>query len=318
MMLPKIPNKAQIALECVLTLIQGVPDFYQEDLFKNSAQQPQRKDYLCMSVPLDFNTHASFDKSSKTLNETGGESITDTMNSLIDKALQQDHAQKPERSYLGASRLGEPCARALQYEYTQTPRDTPFTGQTLRIFEMGHMLEKRTWKWLQGAGFEIETYHPTTGELYEFSVAQGQLQGHVDGILWNVPEGLESEIKVPAVWECKSLNAKSWKYLVEKGVKVAKPVYAVQIALYQAYLEDLIPVLSKNPALLTAVNKDTAELYHEWVPFDAGLAQTASDRAVTILRATQAGETLPRITQDSDSFYCRFCNWQTTCWKESL
>jgi hypothetical protein len=84
----------------------------------------------------------------------------------------------------------------------------------------------------------------------------------------------------------------------------------------QGSLEDTIPGLSQNPALLTAVNKDTAQLYHEFVPFDAGLAQTASDRAVHILRATQAGETLPRISQDLNSFYCRFCHWQTTCRKE--
>ena len=257
-----------------------------------------------MSTDLDFNY----------FNHTSP--LSDGINKLIDDDLQHKNGQHPQRDYLGASRLGEPCVRALQYEYTQTPRDKAYTGQTLRIFEMGHTLEKMAWNWLQGAGFEIETHQPTTGEVYGFSVAQGQLQGHVDGIVWQVPEGLEQDIQVPAIWECKSLNARSWKQLVEKGVKIAKPVYAVQIALYQAYLEELIPGLSQNPALLTAVNKDTSELYHELVPFDAGLAQTASDRAVTIFRATQAGETLPRITQDPDSFYCRFCNWQTTCWKE--
>ena len=243
-------------------------------------------------------------------------SLSNALNALIDKALQQGHAQKPKRFYLGASRLGEPCARALQYEYTQTPRDKPFTGQTLRIFEMGHVLEKMALQWLQNAGFVIDTQDSATGDPYGFSVAGGRLQGHVDGILRRVPEGVETKIQVPALWECKSMNAKAWKQVVEKGVKIAKPVYAVQIALYQAYLEDTIPGLSQNPALLTAVNKDTAELYHEWVPFDASLAQRASDRAVHILRATQTGETLPRISQDLNSFYCRFCHWQTTCQKE--
>jgi hypothetical protein len=243
-------------------------------------------------------------------------SLSNTLNALIDKALQQNHAQKPKRFYLGASRLGEPCARALQYEYTQTPHDHPYTGQSLRIFEMGHVLEKMTHQWLQNAGFVIDTENPTTQKAYGFSVAGGQLQGHVDGVVRKVPEGLEGMIQVPALWECKSMNAKAWKHVVEKGVKVSKPVYAVQIALYQAYLEELIPGVSQNPALLTAVNKDTAQLYHEVVPFDAGLAQRTSDRAVHILRATQAGETLPRVSKDPDSFYCRFCHWQKTCWKE--
>ena len=304
-MMPCKILQEQVAMGVTLMMLEGVFEGDQPNLLKNTSPQPQPKECLCMSMDLDFN-HTS----------STGEMPCDRINKLIDKALQHDHIQQPERSYLGASRLGEPCVRALQYEYIQTPRDKAYTGQTLRIFEMGHMLEKRTWNWLQGAGFEIETHQPTTGEVYGFSVAQGQLQGHVDGIVWQVPEGLEQDIQVPAIWECKSLNARSWKQLVEKGVKVAKPVYALQIALYQAYLEELIPGLSQNPALLTAVNKDTSELYHELVPFDPALAQTASDRAVTIFRATQSGETLPRITQDPDSFYCRFCNWQTTCWKE--
>ena len=272
-----------------------------------STTTPTIKEGFSMSVTLDFNEASSMK-----------DTPSDRINTLIEKSLQQGHSQKPKRTYLGASRLGEPCARALQYEYTQTPRDQTFTGQTLRIFEMGHVLEQMALQWLQNAGFVIDTHHLATGEVYGFSAAGGQLQGHVDGIVRQVPTGLEQDIQVPAIWECKSLNAKAWKHLVEKGVKIAKPVYAVQIALYQAYLEERVPGLSQNPALLTAVNKDTAELYHEFVPFDAGLAQTASDRAVIILRATQAGETLPRITQDPDCFYCRFCNWQKTCWKEMV
>ena len=306
MMPHKIPHKAQIALEFALTLLQGATDFYQEEcLFKNVSSQLQPKDYLCMPATHDFNAVSST-----------GETSSSAINRLIDKALQQEHVQKPGRDYLGASRLGEPCTRALQYEYTKIPRDKPFTGQTLRIFEMGHALEKMAWQWLQSAGFVIETQDPTTGAAYGFSVADGQLQGHVDGIVRQVPESLASDIKVPAIWECKSLNAKGWNQVIEKGVKKAKPVYAVQIALYQAYLEDTIQGVSQSPAIFTAVNKDTTEVYHELVPFDAALAQTASDRAVHILRATKAGETLPRITQDPDSFYCRFCDWQTTCWKE--
>ena len=97
------------------------------------AQRPTsaNKGDLSMSVTLDFNEASSMK-----------DTLSDRINTLIEKSLQQGHSQKPKRTYLGASRLGEPCARALQYEYTQTPRDQTFTGQTLRIFEMGHVLEK--------------------------------------------------------------------------------------------------------------------------------------------------------------------------------
>jgi hypothetical protein len=89
----------------------------------------------------------------------------------------------------------------------------------------------------------------------------------------------------------------------------AKPIYAAQIALYQAYLG-----LTETPALFTAINKDTCEIWHELVPFDGALAQAASDKAVQILRACDAGETLPRHTTDPEHFECRFCSYAARCW----
>lgn len=237
------------------------------------------------------------------------------LNQLLDKALETDAQTKPPRSYLGASRLGVACARALQYEYTHTPRDRSYSGRTVRIFEIGHALETLARQWLQKAGFEIET-HDSEGRVYGFSVAEGQIQGHVDGVIRKAPP--ELGMSVPALWECKTMNAKSWNQTVEKGLKASKPVYATQIAVYQAYLEASVPGVSENPALFTAINKDTAELYHEWVPFDATLAQEASDKAVKILRATKGGDLLPRISGDPDHFDCRFCDWHLTCWKGGL
>ena len=298
----------QIAMGITLMFLDGAIEGDQPNIFKNSDLQSLKKECPCMSMILNFNHCPSVD-------QPVANTITDTINELIDKDLQHKNTQQPQRDYLGASRLGVVCARALQYEYTHAPRDSVYSGKTLRIFELGHTLEKMAWQWLQGAGFEIETHQPK-GDPYGFSAADGLIRGHVDGIIKKVPAGLN--IRVPALWECKSMNAKSWKQLVEKGVKVAKPIYAVQIALYQAYMEGVVTDLSQNAALLTAVNKDTSELYHELVPFDAGLAQMASDRAVHILRATQAGETLPRISHNSDCFECRFCDWKQTCWKESL
>ena len=65
-----------------------------------------------------------------------------------------------------------------------------------------------------------------------------------------------------------------------RQASLAKPVYAAQIALYQAYMEASVPGISAAPAVFTAINKDTAEMHPELVPFDADLAQRMSDRAV--------------------------------------
>ncbi len=51
------------------------------------------------------------------------------------------------------------------------------------------------------------------------------------------PRPKRSAWRVPALWECKTMNARNWRETVSKGVAVAKPVYAAQIALYQAYMD---------------------------------------------------------------------------------
>lgn len=113
------------------------------------------------------------------------------------------------------------------------------------------------------------------------------------------------------------MNDKHWRDTVKKGVAVTKPVYAAQIATYQAYMEPAIPGISANPALFTAINKDTEELWFELVPFDAALAQRMSDRAVKVIQATEVGEQLPRIATEPGFYECKYCAWTQRCWSQS-
>jgi len=239
--------------------------------------------------------------------------LAELVNAAIDAALIAERAAMPPRDYLGGSRLGHPCERALQFEFTGAPMDegADFDGQHLRIFAIGHALEDLAVRWLRGAGFDLYTRR-SDGEQFGFSVAGGRIRGHVDGILAGGPE--LPGLAYPALWECKTMNARNWRETVAKGVAVAKPVYAAQIALYQAYMEGSIAGISASPALFTAINKDTAELHHEPVAFDAALAQATSDRAVRILRATDAGELLPRIAHEPEFHECRMCLWSRRCW----
>ncbi len=242
--------------------------------------------------------------------------IAGRINALIDDSLDAARAVTPPRTYLGGSRLGQPCERALQFEFAGAPKDegSDFDGQTLRIFVIGHALEDLAIRWLRGAGFDLYTRkgNRPEGEQFGFLIAGGRVRGHVDGIIAAAPDQLG--LAVPALWECKTMNARNWRETVAKGVVIAKPVYAAQIALYQAYMEGSVPGICSNPALFTAINKDTAELHHELVAFDAGLAQRMSDRAVRILQATDAGELLPRIATTRDFHECRMCPWGQRCW----
>ena len=144
----------------------------------------------------------------------------------------------------------------------------------------------------------------------------GRFKGHIDGCFVSGPVAMD----YPALWENKALGASSWKDVVKRGVSIARPVYAAQIALYQAYMD--LP----NPALFTALNRDTMELHTELVPFDARLAQEMSDRAVTVVQASEAGEWLPRAATEPTAVVCRGgmaagkwhapCAWAARCWGE--
>ena len=238
------------------------------------------------------------------------------VNAAIDAALVAANQATPPRSYLGGSRLGHACERALQFEFVKAPKDegADFDGRLLRIFGIGHALEDVAVAWLRGAGFDLYTRHGRGehGEQFGFSVAGGRIRGHVDGVFAGGPT--IPGMAFPALWECKTMNAKTWRETSSKGVAAAKPIYAAQIAVYQAYMDAAVPGVADNPALFTAINKDTAELHHELVPFNAELAQRMSDRAVRILAATDAGELLPRVAAQADHFECRFCPWAKRCW----
>ena len=234
-------------------------------------------------------------------------SISGQVMALVDAGLQEARDRETERQYLGASRLGASCERALQYEYAKAPVDygRETSGRILRIFERGHVIEDCMVTWLRAAGFDLRT-RKTNGEQFGFTAANGRLQGHVDGVIVGGPEGFA----YPALWENKCLGSKSWRDLEKNRLAVAKPVYAAQVALYQAYLE-----LHENPAIFTAVNADTMEIYTELVPFDGALAQRMSDRAAKVITATEAGELLPRSFTDQTHFECRMCAWQDRCWR---
>ena len=232
-------------------------------------------------------------------------SLSGQITALVDAGMQRARDQQSERQYLGASRLGAACERALQFEYAKAPVDhgRDIKGRLLRIFERGHVMEDCMVAWLRDAGFDLLTQKPD-GDQFGFSVADGRLQGHVDGVIVAGPEGLA----YPALWECKCLGNKSWSDLQKKGLARSKPIYAAQVAIYQAYLD-----LHEHPALFTALNADTMEIYTEAVPFDAALAQRMSDRAVRVITATEAGELLPRAYLDPTHFECRMCAWQDRC-----
>tara|TARA_R110000824_G_scaffold9917_5_gene44062 strand:- start:4764 stop:5549 length:786 start_codon:yes stop_codon:yes gene_type:complete len=224
----------------------------------------------------------------------------------VDQGILKNEEKRERREYIGASSIGDECPRKIQYRYLNHPTDPDkdFSAQTLRIFQFGHEIENYAAKWLRDAGFDLRT-EDKSGKQFGFSIANGEIKGHIDGVICGGPVS----VSYPMLWECKSSNDNKFKSFVKHGTAKANPVYATQVALYQAYME-----LTETPCLFTVINKNTSEIYYEIIPFNQGLAQEASDRAVNILTAAKANDMLPRIAQSKDFFLCKFCEYQSACW----
>ena len=212
-------------------------------------------------------------------------------------------AEWPEvntRQYLGASTIGSECLRRVQFDWMV---DAVFPVRTRDIFARGHLFEDITRQRLIQAGFRF-----ARTKTLGFKAAGGLFRGHADGIMTNGPN--LPGVGYPCLWEHKALGAKSWRAIERDGLERVRPEYAAQIWIYQAYLD-----ITEHPALFTALNADTCERFHLLLPFNAERAQAWSDRAVTIIRATQAGELLARVTDDPEDWRCKMCGHRERCWR---
>jgi hypothetical protein len=251
-------------------------------------------------MSIDLNQHSGFVYGGLPASPPIGGRI----DALVDDALMAERVVMPARDYLGASRIGEPCARRLCYELMQVPVDdgAEFSGRMLRIFEAGHRFEEMTVRWLRLAGFNLRT-HKRDGEQFGFSVAGGRFRGHIDGVIVGGPD---IGIEYPVLFEHKALKSSSWHELVKQGVKGSKPIYWAQVQIYMAYL-------AIEHTLFVTLDKDTQALRYELVPFDPAAAQVLSDKAVAVIRAVEARELLPRIADKPDFFICKFCPYRIRC-----
>jgi hypothetical protein len=220
----------------------------------------------------------------------------------INAALER--AEPPEeniRRYLGASSIGSACARKIQYDWMVDP---VHPTQTRDIFRRGHLLEELSRQHFVRAGFKL-----APAEKLAFSTAGGLFRGHADGILTAGPE--LPGAGYACLWEHKALGDKGWRRLERDGIEKAYPQYLAQVLIYMAYLD-----VTEHPAIFTAMNANTCERLHLLVPFNAVQAQAWSDRAITIIEATRAGELLPRAYDDPQSWRCKMCGHRERCWRQ--
>lgn len=243
--------------------------------------------------------------------------FSDALEAYLDEQRVTSRARsETPRDYLGASRLGVECARALWFEYTHTPKDagSDFSGRILRIFDRGHEGEERLAKYLKEAGFELHEGPPGGGQfkvkIYK-DKASGihVIRGHADGVITSGPDMDFGGVKIgyPCLWENKIVGSKKFKEYQKSGVKKPSPEYYAQCQIYTEYLG------LTNPALFTAMCADTQSVYAELIPPDSAAVQALVNRGIHIVSAPAETDT-PRVAADPTDFRCRRCSYSDRCW----
>lgn len=234
--------------------------------------------------------------------------LSDRINYRIDKALELEDSLQPPRKYLGGSRIGQECERALQFEFTKTPKDAGkhFPGRILRIFERGHWVESAMVNWLKKSGFGLIDLDKN-GKQFGFSEQNGYYCGHSDGVFVAGPDDLGPW---PRLWENKGIGKKGFSKLRKDKLLKTYPVYYAQIQVYMKKFN-----LTENPAYFSAVCADDMELYWEAITFRPDFESLLDAKSQRIILACEHEELLPRVSQDRNYMTCKFCAWTELCGK---
>lgn len=222
--------------------------------------------------------------------------VNQAINDRIDAAMVET-APLSDRKHLGPSLIGKECLRAIQLGWK---RPKPPSPRLQRIAWRGNTWEPYAKSLMEKAGF---VFADGRGG---FSQLGGAFAGSDDG---NIIKGPKIEgVAYPCLWEHKALGQKSFAQIERHGLAKGKPEYADQVSLYQAYHS-----LDENPAIFTISNVNDGDLLHLLIPFDAARAQAASDKAVAVVKATEAGQLLPRIDPKREHWSCKFCDHFIEC-----
>jgi hypothetical protein len=214
----------------------------------------------------------------------------------IYEAYEQD-TDDGNRPHLGASLIGHACERYLwlTFRWADTKK---FSGRMLRLFKAGNDFEPRIVAELRRIGVEV---HDTTPDGQQWRVSD--IGGHFGGSLDGAARGFAEAPKTWAVMECKTHNAKSFAALVKEGVQKSKPQHYAQMTVYCG-------LAGMDRAMYIAENKDTSELYTEWVHFDPVEFARLKARAERVITAA---EPPLRVSNDPSWYLCKMCDFHAHC-----
>ena len=232
------------------------------------------------------------------------------LTSILPKARPEDEMTRlmndtplmqEKRHYNGLSGIGEKCLRRLQFSHYDC-LEVSFSCRMIRLFGVGHRMEDVLIEEL--SRFLKLSVTDAQRECIGFA---GHWKGHIDGIgrfFGDNNFGIEDEF----LMEFKTHKASSFAALKKDGVKKTKPLHYGQVTSYMGYF--------KLPrTLYVGYNKDTSEVYLEWILFDEDDFKENKRKEAEVVMADTL---LPRIGNDSPMWFeCKLCNALGVCFNKT-
>lgn len=204
------------------------------------------------------------------------------------------------RSHLGASLIGEKCARKLWYGFRWAFKEK-HSGRQLRLFNRGHKEEDRLIEWIQGIGARIWS-HDENGNQFRIASTDGHFGGSLDGAMFLPTQyGLD----LAFLCEFKTHNQNSFNRLVKNKVRQSHPKHFAQMSVYGK-------VYGFQYAIYFAICKNDDEIHVEVVELDWNLADQLLDKASRITNSRVAPGRIAASAAFSD---CATCSFAGICHK---
>lgn len=214
-------------------------------------------------------------------------------------AIVRWYESKPQehRPHMGASLIGHECERYvwLTWRWVLKPE---FKGRILRLFDTGKREEARLIEELRGIGATVWDTDEN-GEQWRVSACNGHFGGSLDGVAQGVPEAPKST----CVLEFKTHSDKSFMELVKNKVQAAKPQHYDQMQVYMGLMDI-------DRALYMGVNKNTDDVYCEWVHFDKDRFHVLKSRAQNLIESPNPPG---KISEDPAFYVCKMCSMWKHC-----
>lgn len=202
------------------------------------------------------------------------------------------------RAHLGASIIGRKCMREVWYSW-RWMKKIVFEGRMMRLFNRGHREEPRFIEFYTGIEAKIWDTDDK-GDQFRCTGVEGHFGGSLDGVI-QLPE--RYDVAETMLGEFKTHNDKSFKKLVKKGVRAAKPEHFVQMSAYgRAY--------GFKYAIYNAVNKNDDELHVSVEVLDWGLAEEVYRKADFIIHSQVPPQ---KIALNPADFNCKMCDYRDIC-----